>query len=51
MHSNVRDYIVNGDRLKTILKDYKDKKVYGQNYLLRIRTKYPQEIGSALFNQ
>jgi hypothetical protein len=51
MHSSVRDYIVNSDRLNSLLKDYKDKKVYGQNYLIRIRTKFCKEFHAAFVTE
>lgn len=51
MHSSVRDYIVNSERLNSLLKDFKGKKVYGQNYFIRIRTKFCKEIPGALTHQ
>jgi hypothetical protein len=51
MHSSVRDYIVNSERLNSLLKDFKGKKVYGQNYFIRIRTKFCKEIPGSIAHQ
>lgn len=49
MYNNVRDYIVSSERIGSLLKDNRHdyKKVRGQDkpqeYLIRIRTKWPRE--------
>jgi hypothetical protein len=46
-YSSVRDYIVPGERIGSLLKEnsisIKDKAKFNQKYLLRIRTQLPKE--------